>query len=181
MLSDIAMIGNWALSVTRAGTFPALARAGACVLALSSTGAWAFEEARQPPSDPGLFGSIGRFVDETVAGVTSGFGSARGQIDEAAGRAGDTAKDAVDAATKVARIPLTSVVAGRQRCVPASNGAPDCEAATVALCAAKGFSTGRSVDIQSAQKCPAAMWLAGRQPNERDCSTETYVTRAMCQ
>lgn len=186
-LGDIAMLGDRVISVARTRRrFCVLTLVGACALALICTGVVAFEEAqRPPPSDPGLFGTIGRFVDDTLAGVTSGFGTARGHMDEAATRATDTAKDAAkgaaDAAEKVARIPLTSVVAGRQRCVPAPNGAPDCQVATDALCRGRGFTTGRSVDVQSAQKCPPAVWISGRQPTEGECTTETYVTRAMCQ
>jgi hypothetical protein len=161
-------------------------RAGACAIVLFCTSAMAIEEARQPPqSEPGVFGAIGKWVDDTLAGVTSGLGDARGALEEATGRASDTAKDATDAAMdtagKVGRIPLTSLVSGRQRCVTAANKAPDCQAATDALCRDKGFTTGRSVDVQSAQKCPAQVWISGRAPTERECTTETYVTRAMCQ
>jgi len=161
--------------------FMVSARAGVCALVMCVGGAAAEETAQPPPPDPGVFGAIGKWVDDAMAGVTSGIGNARGTLDEAAGRASDTAKDAAETAGKVARIPLTSVVSGRQRCMPASNGAPDCQTATDALCRDKGFARGRSVDVQSAQKCPAQVWISGRQPAEGECTMETYVTRAVCQ
>jgi hypothetical protein len=39
----------------------------------------------------------------------------------------------------------------------------------------------RSLDTQSAQKCPARVWLSGRLPAENECPLETFVTRAVCQ
>ena len=163
-------------------TLVRLGRIGACVLVLSGAGALAFEQTKQAsPEEPGMFGTFGRWVDETLAGVTSGLGSARGSLDDAAGRAGDTAKDAADAGAKIARIPFTSVVGGRQRCIAGTNSAPDCQAATDSLCRERGFTTGRSVDIQSAEKCPAEIWISGRQARPGECTTETYVTRAVCQ
>lgn len=160
-------------------TLVRLARIGACALVLSCAGALAFEETKQVSSpEPGVFGTFGRWVDETLAGVTS---TARGSLDDAAGHAGDTAKDAAEAGAKIARIPFTSVVGGRQRCIAGSNSAPDCQAATDALCRERGFATGHSVDIQSAEKCPAEIWLSGRQARPGECTTETYVTRAVCQ
>jgi hypothetical protein len=173
-----------------------MARAAACALVLWA-GAAAAQDTQQNPTqqspaqqnpappkprtEPGLFGIFGKWVDDTLLDVTSGFGDARGTLNDAAGRATDTAKDAADAAGKVARIPLTSVVSGRQRCIAAPNQAPDCQAATDALCRDKGFKNGRSVDVQSAQKCPADVWISGRQASVGECTMETYVTRAVCQ
>jgi hypothetical protein len=97
------------------------------------------------------------------------------------------AKGAIDAVT---RLPATvglpqvglpsSLVTGRTRCVAAANGAPDCLAATEALCKSKGFTAGNSLDIQSAQRCKAHVWLSGRAGEPTDCTTESFVTRAMC-
>jgi len=163
-----------------------MARVAACALLLWA-GTAAAQDAQQSPAppkprpEPGLFGMFGKWVDDTLSDVTSGVGNARGNLDDAAGKAGDTAKDAADAAAKVARIPLTSVVSGRQRCIAAPNQAPDCQAATDALCRDKGFKAGRSVEVQSAQKCPAQVWISGRSPAEGECTMETYVIRAVCQ
>ena len=97
------------------------------------------------------------------------------------------AKGAIDAVT---RLPATvglpqvglpsSMVTGRERCAAAANGAPDCVAATEALCRSKGFAAGNSLDIQSAQRCKAHVWLSGRTSEPSDCTTESFVTRAVC-
>jgi hypothetical protein len=73
------------------------------------------------------------------------------------------------------------VVTGRERCVMASNGAPDCRRAAEAVCRANGLPTGKSLDIQSAEDCPPQVWALGRPAQPGDCKTNTYVTRALCQ
>jgi len=95
--------------------------------------------------------------------------------------AGDVAKGVGDAAGTVARLPLTNVVNGKEMCVNAPNGAPDCAAASEALCRAKGFSRGASLDITSAYRCPAAFWAERREPNDRECVNEAFVSKAACQ
>ena len=95
--------------------------------------------------------------------------------------AGDVAKGVGDAAGTVARLPLTNVVTGKQMCINAPNGAPDCVAASEALCRAKGYQRGASLDITSAYRCPAAFWAERREPNEKDCVNEAFVSKAVCQ
>ena len=63
----------------------------------------------------------------------------------------------------------------------AQNGAPDCQAASLTFCRGKGFQTGKTLDTQSEQKCPTKLLLEGRAPNNTECPTEIFVTRAMCQ
>jgi hypothetical protein len=129
--------------------------------------------------DSGLIGAISRWIDESAATVASQLKGARDQIDDAGGRAGDVAKDA--AATAVARLPKATIVAGRERCPPAQNGAPDCAGAIVALCRTRGFAGGRSLDIEATRRCPAEMLLSGRLPAPSECPAESHVTRALCQ
>jgi hypothetical protein len=99
----------------------------------------------------------------------------------------ELAKGAIDAVSKLpSSVGLpnvglpSSVVTGRERCVPAANGAPDCLAATEALCKAKGFNAGNSLDIQSAQRCKPHVWLSRDPAGPNDCTTESFVTRAVC-
>lgn len=134
--------------------------------------------AEQPPPPRGLFGNIGRWVDDSLAGVTSRLKGANEQLGAVGGQA---AGAALDAAATVARLPATGVVNGRERCETAANGAPDCLAATAALCKAKGFAAGRSLDVETSRKCPTQAWLSGRAPKLSDCTTEYAVTRAICQ
>jgi hypothetical protein len=89
----------------------------------------------------------------------------------------DGAKDAADA---VARIPTARVMRGHEKCSLAPNGAPDCLAAATVLCKGKGFETGKSVDMTTAEICPAQVYLSGRDSG-KGCHTETFVSRALCQ
>jgi hypothetical protein len=136
----------------------------------------------QPPSPlspPGLFGAIGRWVDTSIGTVTTGLNNARDAVGGLGDQAGEAAKGAADAASKVVRIPATSIVTGRQHCVRTPSGGPDCLAATDVLCRSKGYSGGTSLHIQSEQKCPVWGWIASEKPVGK-CGTETYVTSAMC-
>ena len=80
----------------------------------------------------------------------------------------------------MARIPVARVVSGHEKCPNAPNGAPDCVAAATALCKAKGFESGKSADMTTADVCPAQVYLSGRSSGP-GCKTETFVSRALCQ
>jgi len=98
--------------------------------------------------------------------------------------AGDAAKSTVegakDAAGAVARIPVARAVSGHEKCPPAPNGAPDCVAAASTMCKAKGFDSGKSLDMTTAEVCPPKVYMSGRSTGP-ECSTETFVSRAFCQ
>jgi hypothetical protein len=133
------------------------------------------------PTPAETIGAIGRFIDRSIANLSAGVRGAGDTLGGATGAAGDIAKGVGQAAGAVARLPLTNVVSGFERCVLASNGAPDCETASLALCKSKGYAAGKSVDITSSRKCPAAVWLEGRQPTDDECKSEAFVSRAICQ
>jgi hypothetical protein len=137
------------------------------------------------PTPPEVIGAIGRFIDQSIsnlgAGVDAGVKGAGETLGGATGAAGDLAKGVTDAAGMVARLPLSNVVAGFERCAIAPNGAPDCNVASAALCKTKGFQRGNSLDITSSRKCPAQVWLERRQPNDAECINEAFVSRAICQ
>lgn len=130
------------------------------------------------PGPPGPFGSIGRFIDQSLEDLGQGLKGAREHVDEVTGRAGSAAKDAARS------LPLRrpSIVAGRERCLPAPNGAPDCVTATAAMCRASGYETGSSIDMQTEQKCPAVAPSGPASPplDESQCWLESYVIRALC-
>ena len=131
------------------------------------------------PAPAGPFGTSGRFIDESVQDLGKGLKDAREQVDDLTGRAGNAAKDAAGS-IKVPRRP--SIVAGRERCLPAPNGAPDCVTATALMCRANGFESGSSIDMQTEQKCPAATPSGPASPplDESQCWLESYVIRALC-
>ena len=85
-------------------------------------------------------------------------------------------KDATESLTRV-----QSVITGRTACPMTANGAPDCVVAAEQLCKGKGFKTGKSVDIETAEKCSAKVYLSGRTGAPGECRTENFVTRAICQ
>jgi hypothetical protein len=132
--------------------------------------------------DPGILDSVGRWIDWSMEDFNTRMKAAHGQFvafGEAGRRATDsTAKEFTDSLPKM---PSARVVAGRERCEIAVNGAPDCNTAVEAMCRTGGFSTGRSLDVQAVQKCPARIWLSGRVPQLGECQTEAFVNRALCQ
>ena len=105
----------------------------------------------------------------------------RGHPPEEAGAAAkSTVEGAKDAAGAVARIPNVRTVSGHEKCQVAPNGAPDCVAAANAICKTKGFDSGRSLDMTTAEICPPKVWMAGRSTGP-ECRIETFVSRAVCQ
>jgi hypothetical protein len=128
-----------------------------------------------PPSyQPGFLDTLGRWFGDSRSALESQLKSTQ----EAIGNVGSQARDA---AGSVVAIPGTRVVTGRQLCPSAANGAPDCQQGVDALCRAKGFQGGRSLDVTSGQRCPARVYIENRPPKEGECRMETYVTRAVCQ
>jgi hypothetical protein len=126
----------------------------------------------------GPFGTVGQFIDQSLQGLGQRLKGARDQVDDITGRAGNAAKDTAGSIN----LRRPSVVAGRERCLPAPNGAPDCVKATTIMCRANGFETGSSIDMQTEQKCPAATPSGPASPplDESQCWLESYVVRALC-
>jgi hypothetical protein len=48
------------------------------------------------------------------------------------------------------------------------------------MCKAKGFASGKSADMTTAEVCPPQVYLSGRNSGP-GCHTETFVSRALCQ
>jgi hypothetical protein len=171
--------------------------------------AWA-QDAAPPPAPPqeklGVFESIGRWFDNGASNFRDHLRGAKRRMDElgddaAANNkamsdqaakmgqgAADVGKGAADAtisamdATKnavgaVAKLPTARMMSGRERCIAAPNGAPDCVSAAEALCRKHGFTSGKSMDFTSAEECPVRTLLGQSQ----DCTTVTFISRAMCQ
>ena len=147
-----------------------------------------------PPLQPqGFFDAFGNWVQQGVANVGTGFGAMVGTVGQQAGQvakgaadaASSTAKGAADVArdtaTSVTKLPVTGVIGGRERCILAPNGAPDCRVAAETLCRAKGYVGGTSVDFETVEKCPPPYRVSSRNTPEGVCSMEHFVTRALCQ
>ena len=73
------------------------------------------------------------------------------------------------------------MVSGRALCPVSGNGAPDCKAAADELCQDKGYKEGKSLTMDSAEKCSAKVLIPGRTRKPDDCRTDNYVTAALCQ
>ena len=145
-----------------------------------------------PAENPGFVGVLGNWMQQGMTSMSTGidamFGAAKGAADAAstmakgaAGVAKGAADAAVDTAAGVTMLPVPGVASGHEQCLLAANGAPDCRVAAEALCRARGFATGTSVDYVTSEKCPPAYRLSSRERPEGICPMEHFVTRAMCQ
>ena len=136
------------------------------------------QDAPPPESRPGLLEALGDLIKDSAQGATKSIESLNERVGEANRNNIKAAKDAVDG---LPRLPGTRVATGRALCVVAANGAPDCKAGSDKLCHDKGFGDGNSLATETAQTCPARVYLSGRAPKAGDCRTDTYVTQAICQ
>lgn len=177
----------------------ALAAVAGAMLLLFSLAAAAQDAKPNPPAreaapaaQPGMLDSVGRWFKDSFGRFSSNVEAARDSFSGLGDRASGAAKDATDAAKDaaaaakdaadaLARLPNARVVEARARCTVATNGAPDCRRAAEGVCKAKGFASGSSLEIQSAQKCPARVWLSRRPPEPGDCEMQSFVIRAVCQ
>jgi hypothetical protein len=151
--------------------------AGAILLMSAMAAAQDVAPGAKPAESPGFFGSIANWFGSTFNAAGKGVATLGREAGVAAKTTVDTAKDAAGA---VVRIPGVRVMTGHEKCQNAPNGAPDCQAAAMALCKAKGFDSGKSMDMTTAEVCPANVLLSGR-TSGAECKNETFVSRAFCQ
>jgi hypothetical protein len=144
-------------------------------------------QASAPPAQKeGFFDALGKWWDKSAAEWDANMKKFKNTIEATNERnakaAADATRDAVtatkDATDALVKFPTTRIVEGKERCLLAPNGSPDCNAAAEKICKAKGFASGKSADIESARKCSARALLSR---NEADCVNETTVVRAACQ
>ena len=151
-----------------------------------------------PPAanKPGFLHELGSWWNGSIAYFSAKLKDARGKFEdlgktskEAAKGAATATQEAVknavdvskDAAGVVVRLPNTRLIEMRERCDKAPNGAPDCTTAAAEGCRAKGFTGGTSLDVTTAENCPAPTLLSRQEPAKGECPVETVVTRAVCQ
>jgi hypothetical protein len=134
--------------------------------------------------EPGFFESIGKWFGRQADKIGSSFQDAGKNVKNFGKEAGIAARTTVegakDAADAVVKMPGARVISGHQQCSQAPNGAPDCVAAATAMCKAKGFGSGKSADMTTAEVCSPQVYLSGRNSGP-GCHTETFVSRALCQ
>jgi hypothetical protein len=170
-IGDPAAKPRWRFAVVAAALIMMVAES-VWLQAASQPSPLAPQEAETEPlpeprkENPGLINEIGKLL-EKPASMLPTLKSPKETIDSAA--------DALS------RLTTSPGVKGRAACPVAANGAPDCKAAADKLCQSKGFKGGKSLDVDTARNCSAKALLSGRKPDESECRTETYVTRAVCQ
>ena len=69
----------------------------------------------------------------------------------------------------LSRLPVTGFATGHAQCPRADNGAPDCRVASDQLCQARGYKSGRGLDVETAENCNPRIFLPGYQRKEGDC------------
>jgi len=121
-------------------------------------------------STPGLVDKLGDLIKGSVDSLSSTVKGTQQTIQ-------DLNQGTVDT---LSRLPVTGFATGHALCTRADNGAPDCRVASDQLCQAKGYKTGRGLDIETAENCNPRIFLPGYQRKDGDCRTDNYVTRAAC-
>ncbi|RTL54110.1 MAG: hypothetical protein EKK40_03140 [Bradyrhizobiaceae bacterium] len=132
----------------------------------------------QASSNPGLIEEFSNMLKNSASGLSSTWKGSQQTIDGINSTAQGAAKGAADALMSTAG---QTMVKGRAVCPVASNGAPDCKAASEQLCKSKGYKSGSSVDIETSETCDAKVYISGRTGAPGECKTQNSVTRAVCQ
>jgi hypothetical protein len=125
-----------------------------------------------PAHRPGFLEELGKVLKDSASHLSSSWKGSQKTLEDLNAKT----KDATESLTRV-----QSVITGRAACPMTANGAPNCVVAAEQLCKGKGFKTGKSLDIETAEKCSAKVYLYGRTGAPGECRTENFVTRAICQ
>ena len=148
--------------------------------------------AQPPPPEAekrGFLNDFGTWWDKSVSDFNAKMKDQRAKLDEYNKQQSVAAKDAA-AATKEAMknaadamvwLPASKMIETQETCAIAGNGAADCQAAATKACMSKGFKTGQPLDVRTAEKCNASLWVSGQNPATAECPVETVVLRAACQ
>ncbi len=130
-----------------------------------------------PAFSPGLVDKLGDLIKGSVDGIKGSVDSLSSTMKGTQQTIQDLNKGTVDT---LSRLPVTGFATGHTLCARADNGAPDCRTASDQLCQAKGYKTGRGLDVETAENCNPRIFLPGYQRKDGDCHTDNYVTRAAC-
>lgn len=127
-------------------------------------------------ANPGLIEEFGKLLKDSASGLSSTIPTLPSPSQTLEGL-NSSAKDASDGLKRIAPLSSQAMISGRTLCPASANGASDCKRGADQLCKEKGYAEGKSVDIESAQKCSAKAYFSG----QGACRTENFVTRAVCQ
>jgi hypothetical protein len=136
-----------------------------------------------PEEKRGFLNGLGQWWDESVANFNAKFKEQQAKLDEFNKKQSEAAKDATQAMKNAAdaMFSTSKLIETQQLCPVAGNGAPDCASAATNVCKAKGFSDGRPIDIRTAERCKASLWISGQNPSTANCPVETVLLRVACQ
>jgi flagellar hook-basal body complex protein FliE len=144
-------------------------------------------QATASPSGPndkrGFLNDFGQWWNDSIANFSAKMKEQQAKLDEFSKQQSDAAKDATQAMKNAAgaMFSTSKIIEIQQVCPVAGNGAPDCASAATNVCKAKGFGDGRPMDIRTAERCKASLWVSGQNPTTADCPVETVLLRVACQ
>ncbi len=141
------------------------------------------------PEKRGFFDEVARWWHDSVADFNAKLKEQQSKLDDFNKKSADAAKDAAaatqqamkNAADAVVKSATSKVIEVHEPCTIAGNGAADCASAAVNACKGKGFVDGQPLDVRTAEKCNASLWLQGQRQPPAECPVETVVLRAACQ
>jgi hypothetical protein len=126
----------------------------------------------------GFFDDLGRWWHDSVADFNAKLKEQQSKLDDFNKK---SAEAMTNAANAVAKLQTSKVIEIHEPCAIAGNGAADCATAAVNACKGKGFKDGQPLDVRTAEKCNASLWMSGQPSTPADCPVETVVLRAACQ
>jgi hypothetical protein len=144
-----------------------------------------------PAEKRGWFDDLARWWNEGVADFNAKLKEQQAKMDDFNKKSAEAAKDAAtatqqtmkSAADAIVKSATSKVIEVHAPCAIAGNGAADCASAAANACKGKGFSDGQPLDVRTAEKCNASLWLQGQgqRSANAECPVETMVLRAACQ
>jgi hypothetical protein len=137
-----------------------------------------------PDEKHGFFNDLGQWWNDSVADFNAKMKEQQAKLDAFNKQQSEAAKDATQAMKHAANAMFSpsKVIEVQQLCPVAGNGAPDCASAATDVCKAKGFSDGQPMDIRTAERCKASLWVSGQAPSTpANCPIETVLLRVACQ
>jgi hypothetical protein len=144
-----------------------------------------------PAEKRGFFDDLSRWWHDSVADFNAKLKEQQSKIDDFNKKSAEAAKEAAvatqqamkNAADAMVKSATSKVIEIHAPCAVAGNGAADCASAAADACRGKGFSDGQPLDVRTAEKCNASLWLQGQGQRSAaaECPVETVVLRAACQ
>jgi hypothetical protein len=142
---------------------------------------------------------LGQWWDDSVANFKAKMKEQQSKLDDFNKQSADAAKGAASATSDAMKSAATAtsdamkgaadalvhfstskVIEVQETCPLAGNGAADCATAATNACKSKGYNSGQPLDVRTAEKCNASLWVSG-QPAPTSCPEETVVLRVACQ